>query len=221
MTITSPASGSFAAGSVCILAGFVLWRIDEPSPRHYCGARMPKAKAQVLRRARRIKVLLMDVDGVLTDGSVILQSLPDGTAQELKVFNAYDGAGLKLARLAGLRTGVVTGRESPAMTVRARELDMEFVYQGRFRKLAAYEQILRRAGVRDAEVAYIADDLPDLPVLARVGLAIAVANAAPEVKRAAHYVTKTPGGRGAVREVVELLLKAQRRWAQAIQKAHG
>lgn len=173
------------------------------------------------KRARQIRLLLMDVDGVLTDGRVWLISQLDGTATEIKGFSAYDGAGLKLAKLAGLRTGVITGRESAAMTRRAREVEMEFVYQGCPEKLGAYEEILRVSGLRDAEVAYVADDLPDLPVLSRVGLGVAVANAVPEIKKAAHCVTSLSGGNGAVREVVELLLKAQGKWEQAIRDARA
>jgi 3-deoxy-D-manno-octulosonate 8-phosphate phosphatase (KDO 8-P phosphatase) len=126
-----------------------------------------------------------------------------------------------MASAAGLRTGVITGRISDATTRRAGEVGMEFVYQNRPEKLPAYEEILKRAGLRDAEVAYIGDDLPDLPVLRRAGLAITVANAVPEVKRAAHYVTRTRGGEGAVREVIELILKAQGKWAAAIKKAQA
>jgi 3-deoxy-D-manno-octulosonate 8-phosphate phosphatase (KDO 8-P phosphatase) len=177
--------------------------------------------ASVRRRARQIQLLLMDVDGVLTDGRIWLQSLPDGTATEIKGFSAYDGAGLKLARLGGLRTGLITGRESPATTRRAQEVEMEFVYQNRGEKLPAYEEILRKAGLHDAEVAYVADDLPDLPVLRRVGLGVAVANAVPEVKKAAHYVTSKTGGNGAVREVIELLLRAQGKWDQVLRKARA
>lgn len=180
-----------------------------------------KRIAQLRRRARRIRLLLMDVDGVLTDGRVWLQSWPDGSAHEIKGFSAYDGAGLKLARRAGLRTGIITGRDSPATTRRAREAEIEFVYQGRAEKLAAYEEVLRKARAKDEEAAFIGDDLPDLPLLARVGLAVAVANAAPEVKRAAHYVTSRCGGQGAVREVVELILKAQGRWKEAVRNARA
>lgn len=163
----------------------------------------------------------MDVDGVLTDGRIWLQSWPDGTAQEIKGFSAYDGAGLKLARVAGLRTGVITGRESAATARRAAELGMEFVYQGRAEKLAAYEEVLRKAGVSDKEVCFIGDDLPDLPLLRRVGFAVAVANASPEAKKAAHYVTKRAGGEGAVREVVELILKTQGKWREVAGKARA
>lgn len=172
-------------------------------------------------RARRIRLLLMDVDGVLTDGRIYLQSLPGGTAEEMKVFHAHDGAGLKLARAAGLRTGVITGRVSAATTRRAREVGMEFVAQRRAEKLPAYEQILREARMHDADVAYIGDDLPDLPVLERVGLAIAVGNAAPEVKRAAHFVTSRRGGDGAVREAIEAILRARGVWRAMITKARA
>jgi 3-deoxy-D-manno-octulosonate 8-phosphate phosphatase (KDO 8-P phosphatase) len=163
----------------------------------------------------------MDVDGVLTDGRIWLQSWPDGSAHEIKGFSAYDGAGLKLALAAGLRTGVITGRESAATTRRAKEADIEFVFQGRGEKLPAYEEILRTAKLKDEEVAYIGDDLPDLAVLSRVGLAIAVANAVPEVKRAAHYVTKSSGGNGAAREVVEMLLKSQGKWTAVLKNARA
>lgn len=163
----------------------------------------------------------MDVDGVLTNGSIWLLSMPDGTASEIKGFSAYDGAGLKMAKACGLRTGVITGRDSPAVTRRARECEMEFVYQGRGEKLPAYEEILRKAGVTDAEVAYIGDDLPDLPILTRVGLAIAVANASPEVKKTAHFVTRRSGGEGAAREAVELILKVQGKWSEATRAARA
>jgi 3-deoxy-D-manno-octulosonate 8-phosphate phosphatase (KDO 8-P phosphatase) len=180
-----------------------------------------KISSLVRNRAKKIQLLLMDVDGVLTDGHIYLQSLPDGTAREMKVFSAHDGAGLKLARLAGLRTGLITGRDSAATTQRAREVGMAFIYQNRAEKLGAYGEILREAGLGDADVAYVGDDLPDLPILARVGLAVAVANAAPEVKKAAHYVTSRSGGEGAVREIVELVLKAQGKWVRAIQMARA
>jgi 3-deoxy-D-manno-octulosonate 8-phosphate phosphatase (KDO 8-P phosphatase) len=178
-----------------------------------------KVPPGVAARAKKIRVLLMDVDGVLTDGRIWLLSRRDGTASEIKGFSAYDGAGLKLARAAGLRTGLITGRESSAVAQRARECEIEFVYQGRATKLGAYEEILRATGANDREVAYVGDDLPDLPLLQRAGFAVAVANAAPEVKRAAHYVTSRAGGEGAVREVIELIVKAQGKWIDASQNA--
>lgn len=184
--------------------------------RKSSSARVPPA---VAARAKIIRVLLMDVDGVLTDGRIWLLSRSDDTASEIKGFSAYDGAGLKLARAAGLRTGLITGRESAAVSQRARECEIEFVYQGRATKLGSYEEIVRATGASDREVAYVGDDLPDLPILQRVGLAVAVANAAPEVKRAAHFVTSRSGGDGAVREVIELIVKAQGKWIEASQNA--
>jgi 3-deoxy-D-manno-octulosonate 8-phosphate phosphatase (KDO 8-P phosphatase) len=169
--------------------------------------------ASAAARARKIRVLLMDVDGVLTDGHVYLQSFPDGSVHEAKAFHSQDGAGLKLAHDAGLRTGVITGRKSAAVVRRAKEVGMEFVYQGYAEKIPAYEEILRRAGVPEEEVAYIGDDLPDLPVMQRAGLAIAVANAVIEVRRGAHYVTQRSGGDAGVREAIEQILKAQGKWA--------
>lgn len=169
-----------------------------------------------MRRAKKIRVLLMDVDGTMTPGYVCLQTFPDGSVAEMKMFNAHDGAGIKLAGIMGIRTGLITGRDSPATARRATEAGMEFVAQGQPKKLQAYEDILKRAGVTDAEVAYVGDDLPDLPILGRAGLAVAVADATIEVQRAAHYVTAARGGEGAVREVVELILKSQGKWKKAI-----
>jgi 3-deoxy-D-manno-octulosonate 8-phosphate phosphatase (KDO 8-P phosphatase) len=178
-----------------------------------------KWAASLLARAKKIKVMLMDVDGVLTDGRIWLLSRRDGTASEIKGFSAYDGAGLKLARAAGLRTGLITGRESSAVAQRAKECEIEFVYQHRATKLGALEEILQTTGASSDEVAYVGDDLPDIPVLERVGLAAAVANAVPEVKRAAHFVTSRSGGEGAVREVIELIVKAQGKWVAASRDA--
>jgi 3-deoxy-D-manno-octulosonate 8-phosphate phosphatase (KDO 8-P phosphatase) len=178
-----------------------------------------KFPAPALRRAKPVRVLLMDVDGTMTPGYVCLQTFPDGSVAEMKMFHAHDGAGIKLASIMGIRTGLITGRDSPATARRAREASMEFVIQGQPKKLESYKAVLTRAGVTDEEVAYVGDDLPDLPILQRVGLGVAVANAVVEVKRAAHYVTVANGGEGAVREVVELILKAQGRWKKAIPQA--
>jgi 3-deoxy-D-manno-octulosonate 8-phosphate phosphatase (KDO 8-P phosphatase) len=175
-----------------------------------------KFPPKVLRLAKPVKVLLMDVDGTMTPGYVCLQTFPDGSVAEMKMFHAHDGAGIKLASIMGIRTGLITGRDSPATARRAREANMEFVIQGQPKKLESYKAVLTRAGVTDEEVAYVGDDLPDLPILGRVGLGVAVANAAVEVRRAAHYVTVAKGGEGAIREVVELILKAQGRWKKAI-----
>src|SRR5260370_30972177 len=159
----------------------------------------------VRKRAQQIQVLLMDVDGTITPGTVTLLSQPDGTALEIKTFDAHDGQGLSRARSAGLRTGVITGRESPAMRRRARELDIEFVYEKQSTKTAAYEEILKKTGVPESAVAYLGDDLPDLPLMRRVGLAVAVGDAALEVKLAAHFVTKAIGGKSASPDLGELM----------------
>jgi 3-deoxy-D-manno-octulosonate 8-phosphate phosphatase (KDO 8-P phosphatase) len=174
----------------------------------------------VLDRARKIKLFLMDVDGTLTDGSVNLISLPnDGGVAEMKGFNSQDGMGLKLAHTMGIRTGFITGRKSPAVSQRAHELAVEFVYLGQATKMAAFDECLQKANVQPDEVAYMGDDLPDMPVAKRAGLAVAVANAAPELKAISHYVTTRGGGEGSAREVVELILKAQGRWEEAIPQA--
>lgn len=170
-------------------------------------------------RAKKIRLFLMDVDGTLTDGGVCLLSLPDGGIAEMKVFNSMDGAGLKLASIMGIKTGFITGRKSPAVQRRAEELSVEFVYLGQSTKMAAFEECMQRAGVTEGEVAYMGDDLPDMPLASRAGLAVAVANAAPELKAICHYVTQAGGGAGAAREVIELILKSQGRWEEAVPKA--
>ena len=184
-------------------------------------ARSPGISPQLKKRAAQIKVLLMDVDGTMTDGGVILLSQPDGTALELKTFDAHDGQGLTLAHTAGIRTGCITGRESPALQRRAKEMNMEFVYMKQPVKTPAYEEILRKTGARESEVVFVGDDLPDLPVMRRVGLAIAVGDAVREVKKAAHFTTKAHAGKGAIREAVELILKAKGIWDVMIDKARA
>lgn len=163
----------------------------------------------------------MDVDGTMTDGGVTLLSQPDGSALEIKTFDAHDGQGLTLAYAAGLRTGCITGRESSALLRRANEMKMEFIYMKRALKMPAYEEILGRAAVADDVVAYIGDDLPDIPLMRRVGLAVAVGDAVPEVKKAAHYTTKAVAGHGAIREAIELVLKAKGIWEEMIDKARA
>jgi 3-deoxy-D-manno-octulosonate 8-phosphate phosphatase (KDO 8-P phosphatase) len=181
--------------------------------------RPSKVSASLKKRAAQIQILLMDVDGTMTDGSVTLLSQPDGTALEIKSFDAHDGQGLTLAHTAGLRTGCITGRESPALLRRAHEMKMEFIYQKQPTKIPALEEILIKTGVPESAVAFVGDDLPDLPVMRRVGLAIAVGDAVLEVKRAAHYVTKANAGRGAIREAIELILKSKGLWDEMIDKA--
>ena len=173
------------------------------------------------KRAAEIEVLLMDVDGTMTDGGVTLLSQTEEIALEIKTFDAHDGQGLTLARTAGLRTGCITGRRSSALLRRAKEMHMEFIYMKQPLKLPAYEEILRKAGVSDSAVAYVGDDLPDLPVMRRVGLSVAVGNAVPEVKKTAHYITRALAGRGAIRETVELILKSKGVWQEMIDKARA
>jgi 3-deoxy-D-manno-octulosonate 8-phosphate phosphatase (KDO 8-P phosphatase) len=180
-----------------------------------------KISPSLKKRAAKIEVLLMDVDGTMTDGSVTLLSQTDEIALEIKTFDAHDGQGLTLAHTAGLRTGCITGRQSSALLRRAREMNMEFIYMKRPVKMPAYEKILRTAGVPDSAVAYIGDDLPDLPVMRRVGLAVAVGDAVPEVKHAAHYTTRALAGHGAIRETVELILKSKGIWKAMIDKARA
>ena len=157
----------------------------------------------------------------MTDGGVTLLSQTEEVAVEIKTFDAHDGQGLTLAHTAGIRTGCITGRQSSALLRRAREMNMEFVYMKQPLKMPAYEEIVQKAGVTESSVAYIGDDLPDLPVMRRAGLAVAVGNAVPEVKKAAHYITKAPAGRGAVREVVELILKSKGIWESMIENARA
>jgi 3-deoxy-D-manno-octulosonate 8-phosphate phosphatase (KDO 8-P phosphatase) len=183
--------------------------------------RSPKISAALKKRAARIKVILMDVDGTMTDGGVTLLSQPDGSALEIKTFDAHDGQGLTLAHTAGLRTGCITGRESAALLRRAHEMKMEFIYMKIALKIPAYEEILAKAGVSDAEVAFIGDDLPDIPLLKRVGLAVAVGDAVADVKKVAHYTTKARAGRGAVREAIEVILRSRGNWEQLIEKARA
>jgi 3-deoxy-D-manno-octulosonate 8-phosphate phosphatase (KDO 8-P phosphatase) len=154
--------------------------------------RVSKIFPALKKRAAQIKLLLMDVDGPMTDGSVTLLSQPDGTALVIKTFYAHDGQGLTLAQAAGLRTGCITGRESAALLRRAHQMKMEFIYMKQPMRMLAYEEILQKADVSDSAVAYIGDDPPDIPLMRRVGLAVAVGDAAPEAKEAAHYTTRGP-----------------------------
>jgi len=184
-------------------------------------ARSHKISSALKKRAAQIKLLLMDVDGTMTDGGVTLLSQSDGTALEIKTFDAHDGQGLTLAQTAGLRTGCITGRESAALLRRAREMRMEFIYMKQPLKMPAYEEILRTTGVPDSAVAYIGDDLPDIPIMRRAGLAVAVGDAVPETKAAAHYTTAALAGHGAVREAVELILRSKGIWEKMIDKARA
>lgn len=179
----------------------------------------------VLTRARKIKLFLMDVDGTLTDGGVCLISSVSSdseaapTISEMKVFNAQDGQGLSLAHTMGIQTGFITGRRSPAVAQRAKELKVSFVCLGQATKMQAFEDCMKQAGVTEEEVAYMGDDLPDIPLAQRAGLGVCVADGVPELKAVCHYVTRRMAGRGTAREVIELILKAQDRWAEAIPRA--
>jgi len=184
-------------------------------------SRSSKISQTLKKRAAQIELLLMDVDGTMTDGSVTLFSQTEEIALEIKTFDAHDGQGLTLAHTAGLRTGCITGRESSALFRRAREMKMDFIYMKQPLKMPAYEEILRKAGVQDSSVAYVGDDLPDLPIMRRAGLTVAVGNAVPEVKKAAHYITTARAGRGAIRETVELILKSKGIWEAMIDKARA
>jgi 3-deoxy-D-manno-octulosonate 8-phosphate phosphatase (KDO 8-P phosphatase) len=163
----------------------------------------------LLERARRIRVLLFDVDGVLTDGSITVMPDADGHAVEVKSFSAHDGMGISLARLAGIKLGFVTKRKSQAVEIRARDLKIEHVYQGQSHKIDALNAILKAENCSHEEVAYVGDDIIDLPVMRLVGLAIATANARPQVKAMAHWTTPLPGGQGAGRDAIDFLLNAR------------
>jgi len=199
---------------------------------------MPKTQSAKLR-AKKIKLLLFDVDGVLTDGKLYIFPAPAGIQQstedhaakhggqggfglvsqsmiEAKGFHAHDGTAISLAHLAGMKTGLITKRVSETVTLRARDLKLEYVYQGIQDKLTAFEEILREAGLDAGEAAFIGDDVIDLPVMRNCGLAIAVANARAEVKAAAHYVTPRAGGEGALRDATEYILKAQGKWKRVL-----
>jgi 3-deoxy-D-manno-octulosonate 8-phosphate phosphatase (KDO 8-P phosphatase) len=183
------------------------------------------APPDVLTRARKIKLFLMDVDGTLTDGGVCLISTTatggagEPVVSEMKVFSAHDGQGLSLAHTMGIQTGFITGRSSPAVARRAEELKVTFVYLGQAKKTVAFEACMQKAGVTEKEVAYLGDDLPDIPLARRAGLAVCVADGAPELAAICHFTTRRSGGHGAAREVVELILKAQGRWEEAVPQA--
>ena len=163
-------------------------------------------------KLRKIKLLAMDVDGVLTDGGMVYV----GESNESKVFNAQDGLGIRLALVSGLKVVWVTGNESPAVARRAEDVGVTALFQGARYKAQAVREIAERYGLSQDEIAYVGDDLNDLPAFEVAGLSIAVDNAAPEVKRAADFVTKRSGGAGAVREIIEMILKSQDRWQEAV-----
>ena len=196
-------------------------------------------KPSVAARAKKIKLILFDVDGVLTDGKIWIFPAPSGTQQsvleqsaqhggqgglglhstsliEAKGFHAHDGTAISLARLVGIKTGLITKRVSETVALRARDLKIDHVYQGIQNKAAVFAQILEKDGITAREAAFVGDDVIDLPVMEKCGLAIAVKNARGEVKAKAHWVTPHAGGDGAARDAVEYILKAQGKWKKAV-----
>lgn len=198
--------------------------------------RKPSAQA----RARKIRLLLFDVDGVLTDGKLFIFPAPSGTQQsvleqsakhggeggfgfhsqsliEAKGFHAHDGTSISLARLGGIKTGLITKRISETVALRARDLKLEYVRQGVQDKRTAFEEIIQQEGIKSDEVAFVGDDVIDLPAMRAAGLAIAVQNARAEVKKEAHHITPHAGGDGALRDAVEFILKAQGKWKKVVE----
>ena len=167
----------------------------------------------VIEKARLVKLLILDVDGVMTDGSIVF----DSEGVEMKSFNVRDGHGIKLFMRAGLGVALLTARSSKVVSKRAAELGITTVYQGALDKLSAFSEILKELSVEPAETAYMGDDIIDLPALKRAGFSITVADGAAEVIERVDYITKKKGGRGAVREAVEVILKAQGRWEGVLQ----
>lgn len=164
----------------------------------------------MIERLKNVKLLILDVDGVMTDGRIIF----DSNGVESKFFNVKDGHGIKMLQRAGIEVAIISGRQSKVVAIRATELGIERVFQKATDKLAPYNKILDDTGFSDNEIAFIGDDLIDIPVLRRVGFAAAPADAAEEVIPFVHFVTKNSGGWGAVRELSDLLLKAQGKWAE-------
>src|SRR5271155_1874817 len=193
---------------------------------------MPKPSAQA--RARQIKLLLFDVDGVLTDGKLFF--LPDESQRgesrkstnqsaqsqiEFKGFHAHDGAAISLARLGGIQTGLITKRSSETVALRARDLKLEYIFQGVDDKRSCFNDIVKKAGLKPEEAAFVGDDVIDLPAMRAGGFAIAVKNARAEVKSEAHYITPHAGGEGALRDAVEFILKAQGKWKRVVEDYIG
>jgi 3-deoxy-D-manno-octulosonate 8-phosphate phosphatase (KDO 8-P phosphatase) len=170
--------------------------------------------SEVERRAAEVRLLLLDCDGVLTDGRIT----PVAGGDELKSFHTHDGHGLVMLHRAGLRSGIISGRTSRLVEMRAADLGITYVRQGALDKIAIFDALLNEAAVEPVEVAYVGDDVVDIPLMRRSGLAVAVADATADTLDAAHYVTRLAGGHGAVREVCELILKAQGRWDELMKR---
>ncbi len=171
-------------------------------------------KKRIKDNLKKIKILVLDVDGVLTNGQIVL----DHQGEETKVFNVLDGFGMVLFRRCGHKTAIISARSAKAVTSRATDLEVDRIYQDANPKLDAYQSLLKEFNLKDEEVCFMGDDLPDLPLLKRVGFAVSVPNATQDIKKAAHYITKHRGGDGAVREVIELILKAQGKWKEVLER---
>lgn len=169
---------------------------------------------KIIERAKKIKAFIVDIDGVMTDGRIIYSIYGD----ELKFFDVQDGLGISLLARAGIKTFIITAKRSRIVKMRARDMRVEKAYQGHHEKLNPFMDILKRYKVLPEEVCFVGDDLIDIPVLKRVGLAVAVPNAVDEVKTQSHLITRREGGRGAVREICDMILKAQGKWEQATGK---
>lgn len=167
----------------------------------------------ILDKAKKIRLIIFDVDGVLTDGSLFLGD--DG--QEYKAFNSRDGHGMKMLQHTGVEIGIITGRSSKVVSLRMQSLGVRHVFQGQLEKLPAYEKLKQDLGLEDGEIGYVGDDVVDLPIMRRVGLAIAVQDAHRLVKQHAHWQTPSEGGRGAARDVCELVMEAQENLESALQ----
>lgn len=169
-------------------------------------------KTTLKARLKRIKVLIMDVDGVLTDGKIIF----DDKGGELKFFDVQDGLAVVILKRAGIKTAIITAKGSKVVERRCADMQVDKLYQDASNKSVALDELLKELNLKAENACFIADELIDLPALKRVGLAVAVKNAAPEVKKCAHYITKRKGGEGAVREIIEMILKTQDKWQQAV-----
>lgn len=172
------------------------------------GGRLTKSK--VFEKAKKIKLLILDVDGVLTDGSIIL----DNEGNEYKSFHVRDGHGIKMLIRAGVQVALITGRQSKVVARRAHELGITEVFQKCFNKAVAYDTLLKKYGLSDQEIAYVGDDIVDAPIMTKVGLPVSVSDSVEEIKKYALVVTKNRGGRGAVREVADVILKAKGLWQE-------
>ena len=172
---------------------------------------------EIIEKAKRVKVFIVDIDGVMTDGRIVYS----GYGEELKFYDVQDGFGISLLNRAGIKTVIITAKKSKIVKHRARDLDIAKAYHGFMDKALAFDNLLKHFKVTAEEVCFVGDDLMDLPVLKRAGLAVAVANAVDEVKKCAHYITVNRGGRGAVREICDILLKSQDKWDLVTAKYFG